>query len=298
MKKINYTFIIPYKNSPQYLIRCIDSIPQREDVEIIVVDDNSDEDKKPYTERKDVKIILLSKDQCNGAGRARNVGLSKASGKWILFADCDDYYVADILDKLDIYQDFDDDVIYFNFYQYLEGRKEYVWNKISNYITECSAGERNIDYVKYRNNAPWNKMVRRNFLEAYRISFEEQPIANDAFFSYQVGYFSQKVKVSDEKLYNYIVYKKSQTNSNWNKIKIKAYLEYLQKYNGFMRFVNHNDWTHGFLFLCFQLYKSKNLQRSFNVLWYYISHYNEICKSRNNYPDIIQQKVKNSIPNK
>ena len=39
---INYTIIIPHKDIPDVLQRCLDSIPQSEDAQVIVVDDNSD----------------------------------------------------------------------------------------------------------------------------------------------------------------------------------------------------------------------------------------------------------------
>jgi cellulose synthase/poly-beta-1,6-N-acetylglucosamine synthase-like glycosyltransferase len=45
---INYSIIIPHKNIPQLLQRCLDSIPRREDVQIIVVDDNSDANKVDF----------------------------------------------------------------------------------------------------------------------------------------------------------------------------------------------------------------------------------------------------------
>ncbi len=41
---INFTVIIPHKNLPLLLDRLINSIPIRDDLEIIVVDDGSDED--------------------------------------------------------------------------------------------------------------------------------------------------------------------------------------------------------------------------------------------------------------
>jgi len=41
-KNIIYSIIIPHKNIPELLIRCIESIPSKNDIEIIVVDDNSD----------------------------------------------------------------------------------------------------------------------------------------------------------------------------------------------------------------------------------------------------------------
>lgn len=40
---INYSIIIPHKNISSLLRRCLDSIPERDDLEIIVVDDNSNE---------------------------------------------------------------------------------------------------------------------------------------------------------------------------------------------------------------------------------------------------------------
>ncbi len=51
--ELNYSFIIPHYNTSDLLQRLIDSIPQREDVEIIVVDDNSDDGKKANITRSD-----------------------------------------------------------------------------------------------------------------------------------------------------------------------------------------------------------------------------------------------------
>ena len=98
---INYSFIIPHHNSPKLLERCLDSIPQRNDIEIIVVDDNSDADKKAYSYRGDVRIINIDVEHTKGAGRARNYGMKEARGKWILFADCDDFYIDGFLEELD-----------------------------------------------------------------------------------------------------------------------------------------------------------------------------------------------------
>ena len=93
--KYNYTIIIPHKNIPSLLKRCIDSIPKRKDLQIIIVDDNSsssivDFENFPGKERNDVNIIYTKEGR--GAGYARNVGLLQADSKWVLFADADDYY--------------------------------------------------------------------------------------------------------------------------------------------------------------------------------------------------------------
>ncbi len=49
-----HSFIIPHKNCLVLLNRCLDSILTRDDVQIIVVDDNSDVDKKPTLSLQDI----------------------------------------------------------------------------------------------------------------------------------------------------------------------------------------------------------------------------------------------------
>lgn len=45
---INYSIIIPHKNTPDLLQYCLDSIPVRDNVLVIVVDDNSDTNKVDF----------------------------------------------------------------------------------------------------------------------------------------------------------------------------------------------------------------------------------------------------------
>lgn len=80
----HYSIIIPHKDIPKLLQRCLDSIPQRDDLEIIIVDDNSDPDivdfdKFPGKDR--LNTIIVFDKTGKGAGRARNVGIKNAKGK-------------------------------------------------------------------------------------------------------------------------------------------------------------------------------------------------------------------------
>ena len=40
-QNVKYSIIIPHKNSPDLLKRCLESIPDRTDIQVVVVDDNS-----------------------------------------------------------------------------------------------------------------------------------------------------------------------------------------------------------------------------------------------------------------
>src|SRR5690606_20391341 len=106
---------IPHKNIPHLLIRCVKSIPKRQDLEIIIVDDNSDEKfldiLSSLCSSENVKIIW--NEESKGAGAARNLGMSLAKGKWLLFADADDFYVSDFISVLDKYIDIDSDAVFF-----------------------------------------------------------------------------------------------------------------------------------------------------------------------------------------
>ena len=295
MKSITYSFIIPHKNSPDLLERCIGSIPERDDIEIIVVDDNSDIDKTPQIHRQDVHVVLLDEEHCKGAGRARNVGLSLAKGKWLLFADCDDYYEENFMEKLDKYVNTAYDVVYFNFYNSIEGKVDPVNNKISNYIKKCYEGDLDIDYVKYRNNSPWNKMVRMDFVQRYKITFEEVPIANDMFFSFQVGYFAKKWLVTDDYLYHYISYKNSQTIINWSDLRIQCVLENIYKRNGFMKMIGRKDWVHGFFYVFYSSFNENPIKQACRIVCCYIRNYKIISNAENVYTNIIRKRLQELV---
>ena len=285
---ITYSIIIPHKNSQTLLRRCLSSIPIRKDVQVIVVDDKSDDFELVRDVVGTFPQILLCVNEGKGAGGARNTGLTKALGKWLLFADCDDYYVDGFLEELDKYVYSEYDVIYFNFYQYIEGKEKPVYEKVCNYIKKCAEGSLSIDYVKYKNNAPWCKMVRRSFINLFQIHFEEIPKANDKYFSYQLGYFCRNYKVIDCCLYNYIFYKKSQTRSNWTEEKIRNYVYNRYKSNGFWQYVNHPEWKHGFAYFVVNALQMKDLYLFYKILVYFLCHYRDLKEVEATYPQMIE----------
>lgn len=204
-KEYTYTFIIPHRNSPELLNRCLSSIPQRDDINIIVVDDNSDIGKKPTISRSDVQVLYIDADHTKGAGHARNVGLAAAKGKWILFADADDFYKEGFLEVLDRYKDSDIDVLYFN-YDYKDGTtfETLPMSSVQKYIYTFDGSSCTSDYIKLRSKAPWNKMVSRNFINLRRIYFEEVPNGNDILFSMFTAVLSRKVAINQKSLYVYL----------------------------------------------------------------------------------------------
>lgn len=97
------TIVVPVYNAEKYLNRCIDSIVNQtyQNLEIILVDDGSP-DKCPQMcdewAKKDSRIKAIHKENA-GAGMARNTGIEKATGRYILFVDSDDYIAAETIGK-------------------------------------------------------------------------------------------------------------------------------------------------------------------------------------------------------
>jgi len=98
------SIVIPVYNAVRYLDRCMESLVNQtyDHIEIILVDDCS-KDQSLETcrkwEKKDTRVIVVSKAVNEGAGMARNTGMEKAVGKYIMFVDSDDYLALDTIEK-------------------------------------------------------------------------------------------------------------------------------------------------------------------------------------------------------
>lgn len=196
-KEITYSIIIPHKNSPDLLRRCLDSIPHREDIQIIVVDDNSDSSKVdfahfPGMNESNTEVYFTKEGR--GAGYARNVGLKYAKGKWLLFADADDYFAEGYLSCLDDYKDSSYDIVYFvttSIYPETgEIAMRHEWNQ--NCIEEALSHD-NYNLLKYKNTSPVAKIVRNSLVQQKNIRFDEVVAANDAMFSIKTAFYANMV---------------------------------------------------------------------------------------------------------
>ena len=201
---MNYSIIIPHKDCPKLLNRCLDSIPKRGDLQIIVVDDNSDSDKKPVVNRTDVEVVLLDGEHAKGAGRARNVGLDKARGKWLLFADADDCYTDNLPQLLDRFaNDNTTDIVYLNAYMFDDHGNVFPL-RIERFIRNYAEGKKYAEQdLRYGFWTPWTRMVKREVVVKNGIRFEEVPIGNDVMFGLKVSMFSNTIGIEKEMVYKY-----------------------------------------------------------------------------------------------
>ena len=287
---MNYSFLIPHKNSPQLLSRCLASIPQRDDLEVIVVDDNS-ECKAAVREivNKFCRAVYYE-NKGYGAGGARNTALQHAKGRWLVFSDADDYFVPNFLDVLDNYLDADVDIVYHPALavdsESLVPRSNLL-HKFNTYINEYNGDKYTTDQIKYRMNSPWWKIVRREFVLKYNINFEEVPKGNDVLFTFQVGYFSKKILVNKSPIYVH-TYNANGISFGKKTLKIRmSSLAQVYKVNHFYGFINHPEWKRNILFYFFEIIKYDGMKMFIMTLLSFIANYRIIKKVKNHYVDAI-----------
>lgn len=96
------SIVIPVYGVEKYLDRCVSSVVAQtySNLEIILVDDGSP-DRCPEMcdrwARKDSRIRVIHKENA-GAGVARNMGLERATGRYICFVDSDDFIESDTIE--------------------------------------------------------------------------------------------------------------------------------------------------------------------------------------------------------
>lgn len=205
---INYSIIIPHYNIPDLLARCLRAIPKRDDVQVIVVDDDSPNNESfistiPELSQKNVGFYI-TKDR-KGAGHVRNVGLQHAVGKWLIFADSDDFFVEDFSAILDEYVNDPSDIIFFNIKscdcyetkKILPSKKDRLFREYEKTGNEM--------LFRVGGTEPWGKIIKRELVEKNNIKFQETLGHNDLLFSVMTGVKANKIKIVNRPLYWYVI---------------------------------------------------------------------------------------------
>lgn len=158
--------------------------------------------REAFAARPQVKCIFC--EESHGGGAARNAGLAQATGKWVLFADADDFFTLCFECVVRPYFTSDADIIYFDACSldaetYVNCRRvEHLHAMHKLYRENPAAGKLQL---RYKFGEPWCKMVRRQMMVEHQIAFDEIRIHNDTRFSYLVGYYAKNVCVDPHAIY-------------------------------------------------------------------------------------------------
>ena len=282
-KMIKVSVIVPVYNGEKHLKECLDSIKAQtlQDIEIICVDDGSTDDSlnilREY-EKTDTRFtILTQKNQY--AGIARNKGMSVASGEYMIFWDCDDFFDLTALEKMyNKAKTVDADVCVCGTNQFFDDTKQLCpWNSCLEKKRvpkgEWFNLETNPDHIlTFANAAPWNKMFRRAFVQDKEIEFQGVRNGNDVFFDVVAICLAEKIVCVFERL---ITYRRNQGTNLVNTLSrsslspINAWIdaaEYLKKQNRFPKKCFPNKAIGSMVYLLRNLLGSEEFYNAFTYL--------------------------------
>ena len=97
-----FSIIVPGYNVENYLEDCLSSIFKQtnQDFEVIFINDGSTDKTLEIANKYKDDITIINQENL-GLSEARNNGVKKASGKYLLFVDSDDYIDKELLQRLD-----------------------------------------------------------------------------------------------------------------------------------------------------------------------------------------------------
>lgn len=218
--------IIPVYNGEVYLRQCLDSIVNQtlKEIEIICVNDGSSDGSLKILEHfqhNDKRFKIISQNASN-AGHARNVGLMAATGNFISFLDCDDWFELEMLEKMytqaikteaDVVickaQTFDQKTKVASFKSFslqeslLPAKSCFTCKDISdNAFQLCRT-------------AVWDKLYRKKFIDENRLQFQEQPRINDCFFSVMANLRATKISICNQFFVHYRINTGTSITSNF-----------------------------------------------------------------------------------
>ncbi len=198
---LRYSVIIPHFESLDVLHRAVASVPERKDIEALIID-NSKNPIPPtlFLERQNVTISYSPFGK--GAGVARNVGIDRAKGQWLLMLDADDFFTKNAFEIIDKHADSEADIVFFKmtscYSDSLEpaDRDTQFNDLIERYLTHQDEGA-----LRYEWSSPCSKMIRRSLVEENAIRFDETQASNDVIFSLLTGYMAKHIAVSSSVIY-------------------------------------------------------------------------------------------------
>lgn len=212
MTKPLFSIIMPVYNVEHYLSESINSIlMQSGDWELIIVDDGSCDNSSSicdYYKKIDNRINVFHKNN-DGVSSARNYGIEKATGKYIVFVDSDDVIDINFLSIIQGYLNDDIDLIHYGWY-YIDGKHTLKHDvcKVSTCLTLKEVCRKNIFH-----GFVWSYVFKKDIIKKNKLSFSTNlNYAEDWEFILKYYLHVNKMMILEDCLYRQVMRPGSATN--------------------------------------------------------------------------------------
>lgn len=212
---LKISVVLPIYNVIEYLDDCVKSILAQSypTFELILVDDGSTDGSQTLCDQYkqiDERITVIHQKN-GGLSAARNTGIRYAHGQYITFIDSDDFVAHDYIEKLYCsITESDSDISMCDFQKVAEEASlENIKTKCSTEVKPLSLNKEDTIRKVYDENfhgidfVSWAKMYKIDLFRKNNIYFPEGKLHEDAFTTYKLIYFSEKIAYINIPLYFY-----------------------------------------------------------------------------------------------
>lgn len=208
MNDVRLSIIVPHYNTPDSLVTLLESIPKRDDIQVLVVDDNSTEQLSRLEEVKTQYAYVewyVNNTGTKGAGASRNVGLSHVRGEWTLFADSDDFFLEGFYERISAFFDSEADMIYFpptsmDLKTGQPSSRHVMYMELVENFRKKPSLKRETE-MKYGFCTPWSKLIRSSMMKEHEITFDPIMVSNDIMCMTKCAFYSKKVEAVPHVIY-------------------------------------------------------------------------------------------------
>ncbi len=172
-----FSLIVPVYNVENYIRKCIMSLLNQtfKDFEVIVVNDGTKD--KSIDKIKDLDVTIITQKN-KGLSQARNEGVKKAKGEYLIFIDSDDYVEENLLEEINKSLVNNPDLVRFQIQEVKEN------GEITKYMETPffeKSGEEAFSLIsKYHfvENA-WCYAIKRTYYQQEKFKFKENTVHED-----------------------------------------------------------------------------------------------------------------------
>jgi glycosyltransferase involved in cell wall biosynthesis len=254
MDEIRFSVILPAYNVEAFIGQALECLLKQTypAYEVIVVEDGSTDHTAPKAQAyaaaftgQDISFQVICHSINRGVSAARNTGMDRAGGEYVLFLDPDDFYEITMLERIaaGIRQYEHPQILLFGYREdyygtdgrlsssVVKSRPTFSWKKSAgsagDYAAELAEQEA-ATMLGY----PWNKAYRLDFLRQEKITFPQVTHIEDILFNLQAVGCAGSFAVISEILYHYrnqgqvrLTGKYLPNYMNLQKQRIRAFLE-------------------------------------------------------------------------
>ena len=273
-ENVKISVVMPIYNAFDYLKPAIDSVLNQtlSEIELICVDDGSTDNSlsviKEY-QQNDERVRIITENNA-GPSIARNKGLARSRGKYVIFLDADDFYDYTLLEKLyNVAEENTLDIAICKFDIYNNRKSKFEDNIRSDHgevFTEAEVISKS-DYpdiiLSCTTGYVWNKLFRREFLIEKELTFDpDLRVFEDTHFVVTSLSLAERIGKCPERLIHHRVY----SNQPRNKLFRKYYKQVPVVYAKIKEFLRaHGMYTP--LSQSFLNLSASRCYKIYNVLW-------------------------------